>query len=121
MCEKTDVNITSREGVTVIVFEAGSIGSAEKITVTSELIYDYIEKNKPRQLIVDFGKVKFFSSQVLGVLLNIRSRMKEYGGQVVISGINPQLYRVFRITNINRLFKFFADVAGAVSEINKYE
>jgi len=119
MCGKTGMDIISREGTAAVVFEEGSIGDAEKIKAVGKLIYDYIEKNKPKVLIADFGKVKFFSSQVLGVLLNIRLKMKEYEGRVVMSGINPQLYRIFRITNINKLFSFFDNVEDAVNEISK--
>jgi anti-sigma B factor antagonist len=118
MKEKTEIKVDIQEGIPVIVFEEDSTDSAEKITATGEQIYNYIEKNKPAIIIVNFGKVKFFSSQVLGVLLNIRSVMKEYGAEVVISGINPQLYRVFRITNINKLFRFFENVPAAAREIN---
>jgi len=58
--------------------------------------------------------VKFFTSQVLGVLLDVRGKVGGYGGEVKVSGINPQLYRVFRITNLNALFEFYPDVEAAL-------
>jgi anti-sigma B factor antagonist len=69
-------------------------------------------------VVVDFEGVKFFSSAVLGLLLDIRAKLKTYDGEVVISAINPQLYRVFKITHLDRIFKFFPDKENAVGAVN---
>jgi len=49
------------------------------------------------------------------MLLNIRTKLKELEGEVVISGIEPQLYRIFKITNLDKIFKFFSDKESAIS------
>jgi anti-anti-sigma regulatory factor len=36
---------------------------------------------------------------------------------VVISGINPNLTRVFRITNLDKVFKFYPDVESALKAL----
>jgi anti-anti-sigma factor len=61
--------------------------------------------------------VKFFSSQVLGLLLAMRTRLSSYGGQVIISAINPQLHRVFKITNLDQVFRFFPDAESAIDSL----
>jgi anti-anti-sigma factor len=60
--------------------------------------------------------VRFFSSQVLGLLLDMRSRTQPFEGEVVISAINPQLHRIFRITNLDKIFRFFPDKISAVND-----
>ena len=67
-----------------------------------------------KEMVIDFENVKFFSSAVLGLLLDIRAKLKTYEGEVVISGINPQLYRVFKITNLDKIFRFFPDKQSAI-------
>jgi len=62
--------------------------------------------------------VKFFSSQILGMLLDMRSKLSVNNGEVLISAINPQLHRVFRITNLDKIFRFFPDVESAVNTTN---
>ena len=114
MDDKVNVEITSEGNAAVVAFEATSISDVEGITAVAEQIREFIEKNHPEKIIFDFGKVKFFSSQVLGVLLENRARLEEYNGEVVISAINPQLYRVFRITNLDKIFRFFPDKEAAV-------
>jgi anti-anti-sigma factor len=104
--------------VAVITFNVASISSAESIAAAAERIKNFIEENHPDRIVFDFEKVKFFSSQVLGLLLDIRARMEAANGQVVISAIDPSLHKVFRITNLDRIFKFFADKKNAVEAMS---
>ncbi|UCE98576.1 MAG: STAS domain-containing protein [Planctomycetota bacterium] len=116
----TKVNIeTTREGkVTLVVFKAASISNVDEIAAICNKIKEFIEESRPNKMVVDFQKVKFFSSQVLAVLLDIRAKLKAYDGEVVISAINPQLHRIFKITNLDKLFKFFPDRESAIRVIS---
>ena len=116
--KKTSVEITSERKVAVVVFKAVSISDMEAIAAASKQINEFIEKNHPNGLVFDFGEVKFFSSRVLGLLLGIRAKLKTYDGEVVISAINPQLHRVFKITNLDKIFRFFPDKQSAVNAVS---
>ena len=118
MEEKKGVEITTRAGTSVVSFQAASISDVEEINAIYSKIDDFVEKNKPMRLIFDFKQVKFFSSQVLGMLLNMRNKLMPNNGEVLISSINPQLHRVFRITNLDKIFRFFPNVESAVNTIN---
>jgi anti-anti-sigma factor len=118
MTEEVGVEITGEGGVTVVAFRATAISGVEGIRTAAEQIQESIEENHPRSLIFDFERVKFFSSQVLGLLLDIRAKLKTYDGEVVISAIDPQLHRVFRITNLDKVFRFFPDRESAVREVS---
>jgi len=112
------VEITSEGHAAVAAFKATSISNAEGIAAASTQIKEFIEVNRPGGIVFDFERVKFFSSQVLGLLLDIRAKMETYNGEVVISAINPQLHRVFKITNLDKIFRFFSDKESAVKAIN---
>ena len=90
----------------------------ERIATASKHIKDFVDENQPIRLIFDFSRVKFFSSLVLGVLLEIRSKLASYNGEVVISAISPQLHKVFKITNLDKIFTFFPDKEAAVSAVS---
>jgi len=117
MDEKVGVEITSEEHIAIIAFKATSISCVEKIAAAATEIEEFIEQNRPKRVIFDFGGVKFFSSQVLGLLLNIRDQVQKDEGEVVISAINPQLHRVFKITSLEKVFRFFPDKESAVKAI----
>lgn len=112
-----DLDITKEGAIAVVAFKSGCISDVEGISAAGSRIRDFIEKDKPKKLVFDFAEVRFFSSQVLGVLLDVRGRLQKDDGRVVISGINPQLHRVFKITNLDKIFEFFDDKAGAVNSM----
>ncbi|MEN6383574.1 MAG: STAS domain-containing protein [Phycisphaerales bacterium] len=116
----TDCNITKItkiENVTTISFNVASLTSGADMDTVTKQISDLITSQKPKNLIVDFTGVKFFSSQTLGILIDARKKMSALKAKMVISGINPQLHRVFKITNLDKLFSFYPDVQTAVSDL----
>lgn len=114
MDEDVSVEITGDGDAVVASFNATSISGAQGIKSASRQIRDFIDENHPRKIVFDFARVKFFSSQVLGLLVEVRAELQTYNGVVVISGIDPQLHRVFKITNLDKMFKFFPDKDSAV-------
>lgn len=117
MDEKINAEITKENGVTVVAFKMASISNFEGITTVSDHIKEYIDHNHPNNLVFDFEGVKFFSSQVLGLLLEVRAKLETYNGKVVISAINPRLHRVFKITNLDKIFTFFPNKESAIRAV----
>ena len=118
MDEKVGVEITADGRVVVVAFKSISISNVEGITAVAKQIKEFIEENHPNGVVFDFERVKFFSSPVLGMLLDIRAKLETYNGEVVISAINPQLHRIFKITNLDKIFKFFPDRKIAVKAVS---
>lgn len=114
MTEKIDLEINQHADTTVVIFKTAAISDVEMINAVSSRIKGYIKEKQPQKIIFDFGDVKFFSSKLLGLLLDIRARLRSYDGRVILSSINPQLYRVFKITNLDRIFSFFPDKQSAI-------
>ena len=118
MAEEMGVDVKNESGAAVVAFKSASVSEVEVISAASKQIKNFIDENKPKKMIFDFESVKFFSSQVLGLLLDIRAQLKPNNGEVVISAINPQLHRVFKITNLDKVFRFFPDKKSAFQAMN---
>ncbi|MDD5326528.1 MAG: STAS domain-containing protein [Phycisphaerae bacterium] len=116
--KKVNVEITSKGNATIVAFKTASISNVEEIASISRQIKQFIEEKKPKEVVIDFEQVRFFSSAVLGLLLDIRAKLKIYDGKIAISAINPQLYRVFKITHLDRIFEFFPDKDNAAKAVN---
>jgi anti-sigma B factor antagonist len=101
-----------------VAFKSASVSDVNAIAAASKQLKEFIDRNQPNKLIFDFVSVKFFSSQVLGLLLDIRAKLETYNGEVVISAINPQLHRVFKITNLDKVFRFFPDKESAIQAVS---
>lgn len=119
MDEKASIEIQMKQKTGIVAFKSPSISDVEQIAGISREVSEFIDSNHPSRLIFDFERVKFFSSQVLGLLLDIRSKLAADNGEVLISAIDPQLHRVFKITNLDKIFRFFQDKESALKTTGK--
>lgn len=111
------LNIQNEGDIVIVSFTSPSISSISGLDEIATQLRDYVSQNKPKKVIVDFEGVKFFSSQVLGLLVDLWQRLKDFGGKLAISAIDPQLNRVFKITNLDRIFEFYPDKAAAIKAL----
>lgn len=63
-----------------------------------------IEGKAAPKLIIDFGNVRHLSSAALGVLITVNNRSKESGGQMCLANIAPEIFQIFKITKLDRIF-----------------
>jgi anti-anti-sigma factor len=115
MDTKTSLDIATEGNAAVASFKSPCISDVTEITNASAQLRQYIETNHPHKMVFDFHGVKFFSSQVLGLLLEARARLESHRGQVVITSLSPQLERVFKITNLDKIFCFYPDKTAALT------
>jgi len=115
MGEEIIGHISGEGDAAIVTFSKSSVSNVQDISALAEHIAGYVETNHPRLVVFDFKNVKFFSSQVLGLLLETRAAIASYDGRVFISAINPQLHRVFKITNLDQVFLFFPDMESALN------
>ncbi len=100
------VCITEDGEATLITFPNPCVSDADLIARAAQEIKQHIDTHRPQQMIFDFDRVKFFSSQVLGLILEARAWLKTWNGHVMISAIDPKQHRVFRITRLDDILTF---------------
>lgn len=113
------LQIETAEGIVVVGLVPSSILGVEMQEVITQQLRELVNSAVTTKLLIDFSNVSFFSSQMLGLLVDLWRRLKETGGQLAICGINPQLTRVFRITHLDKLFTFYPDRRTALS-VNQF-
>lgn len=69
----------------------------------SEALIDRWSIARGRNVIVDLAHVQFHGSIVLGLLINIRTRTRAGGGEMIVVGASPELVHVCRTANLDRL------------------
>ena len=112
------IRIQQQGAAAVITFQQPCISDTEGLVRASQDLQSFITAHNPHWMVFDFADVKFFSSQVLGVILETWARLQSRQGCILISSIDPQLHRVFRITNLDRIFEFFPDRSSALASIS---
>ena len=107
--------IQSFRDVTVVNFTDASILDTVQVQQIGEELYELIDDKAIRKLILDFSNVKFLSSSALGVLITLRKKSDEIKGKVLLCGMKPDLRKIFKITNLEKLFDFYENEERALN------
>jgi len=70
---------------------------------------ELIEK-KNADIILDCSSLDYIDSTAIGSLVAILKSVKAYGGKVALKGLKPNLMKIFRITNLNKVFEIEGDI-----------
>ena len=66
------------------------------------------------KLLISFKNVEHLSSAALGMLITLNKKVSEQHGALKLSDISPQIYEVFKITQLNKLFSIHATAGEAL-------
>ena len=53
---------------------------------------------------MNFGNVEYLSSAALGKRITLNKKLQAVGGGLILCNIDPQIYEVFEITKLNKVF-----------------
>jgi anti-sigma B factor antagonist len=101
--------------VTVVRFRDHKIVEDINIQQLGQEMFRLIEVDGRDKLLLNFSAVDFLSSAALGKLITLDKKMKAHGGALKLSNIRPEIYEVFAITKLNRLFDIKDDEADALA------
>lgn len=107
MPEQGQLTIQSINAVALVTFQDQSILDPLQVQDIGDKLRHMVEDEDRQRVILDFHKVKILSSQMLGVLIGLLKRIRGVDGRIVICGMKPELHKVFRITNLDKLFTFY--------------
>ena len=102
----SDLVVSEVQGVTVVSFRNPSILDSAAVEKIGDELYAMVEQQAKRKILLDFAQVRFLSSQMLGVLLAMHQKSGQIKGKVVIAGLQPKLFEVFKIMNLHKLLQF---------------
>ncbi len=69
-----------------------------------------------KKLILDFTKMSYFPSRLLGVLLDINRAIESHGGKMRLCGIQPMAMDVLRFMRLDTVLKFDKDVMESITK-----
>jgi len=101
--------------VTVIRFLDHKIIEDINIQELGQEMFHMVEVDGCNKMLLNFSSVDFLSSAALGKLITLDKKMKAHGGVLKLSNIRPEIYEVFAITKLNRLFDIHDEEADALA------
>lgn len=103
----------SRDGILVIAVGDPRLVEDSVLEKLTGDVLELIDKSDEERVILDFSRVEFMSSSMLGKLVKINKRCKEYKTKLKIAGLSPDIKQVFKITKLDKVFDIQGDVAAA--------
>ena len=80
-------------------------------------LFRLIGDRKELDLLLDFSNIEFMSSAMLGLLGQTHRKVNLLKGRLKMCSITPQIYEVFKLTNLNKLFAIHKDAAEALAKL----
>ena len=101
--------------VTVVRFVDRKILDEANIQELGQELFRLVEQDGKSTLLLNFANVEFLSSSALGKLITLDRKVKSRSGRLKLSNIRPEIYEVFAITKLNKLFDIKEDEADALA------
>jgi anti-anti-sigma factor len=81
-----------------------SMDSEEFDRLNEQMLHVFGSQPKARW-VLDLTGLNYMGSSALGLMVNIRQRIKQGGGQLVLCGLSQRLQHIFQTCCMERLFK----------------
>ena len=115
MATQRHLHVSEAGDVTVVRFVDRKILDEANIQELGQELFDLVEQEQRSKLLLNFSTVEFLSSAALGKLITLDKKMKAHRGKLRLSNIRPEIYEVFAITQLNKLFDIKDDEADALA------
>lgn len=99
------LRVEEKDGITQIEFVDRNILDEANIQQIGEEISRIIDSQPEPRVLISFDNVDHLSSAALGTLITINNKIRNKDGQLRLANIDQQIYEVFVITKLNKLFQ----------------
>ncbi len=100
-------------GGSIVEFSDRKILDELCILEIQEELSRLVDTKSGGNLLLSFNNVEHLSSAALGMLITLRKKVEEKSGKLKLSDINPQIYEVFKITRLNKVFDIHPSIDKA--------
>ena len=115
MARQQRLDVSEVGDVTVVHFRDQRIIEDLGIQEMGQELFHLVETEGRNKLVLNFSSVGFLSSAALGKLITLDKKVKTRGGVLKLCGIRPEIYEVFAITRLDRLFDIKEDESEALA------
>ena len=114
MSNRNRIDVSDVGEVSVVQFRDRKILDESNIQEMGRELFELVEQKRAK-ILLNFMNVEFLSSAALGKLITLDKKLKAAKGQLKLSNIRPEIYEVFAITRLNKLFDIHDDEADALA------
>ncbi len=90
--------------VTVVNFTDKKILDEQNIQIIGDNLFKLVDELGRKNILLNFSNVEYLSSAALGKLISLNRKVNNVSGKLILCCISPQIFEVFEITRLNRVF-----------------
>lgn len=104
MGQQSKIRIEHSLDETFVTIEESKLLDDESIKEMQAVLLDVVNSGKHNKMVLNFSEVEFLSSSFLGTLVKMHKSMQEKGGTLTLLNIDPRIMKVFKITQLDKIF-----------------
>ena len=109
------IDVSKVGDVTVVRFNDRKILDEAKIIQFGTELFSLVDLDNRKSILLNFDGVEFLSSAALGKLITLDRKVKSHKGRLKMSNIRREIYDVFLVTKLNKVFDIHDGEAEALS------
>lgn len=115
MAQFNRLKVSKSNDVTVVTFADSKIIDDTEIQELGQELVALVEQDSHKKIVLNFGRVEFLSSAALGKLISFEKKVRQQKAELILTNIRPEIYEVFAITKLTKLFTIKDDEADALA------
>lgn len=115
MAAKQRIDVSESAAISVVRFKDHKIIDPEAIQQLGEELFALVEEEEREKIVLNFSGVEFLSSAALGKLITFDKKAKRLGAKLILTNISAEIFQVFAITNLDKLFEIKDSEADALA------
>ena len=88
---------------TLVQFQTESLMSTPDLERIGQSLNRLVDEEKRQSVLLDFSKVRYLSSQAIGMIISLHKKLSQSRGSLELLGVNTQLLQLLKITKLDRL------------------
>lgn len=108
------IEVDEVSDVAVVRFVDKRILDEQNIQTIGEQLFSLVDDDGKKKILLNFENVEYLSSAALGKLITLNKKVKGTSGQLKMCNIKAEIYEVFEITKLNKVFPIYEDEEAAL-------
>lgn len=114
------LEVEDRGEITIVNFVDKKILDEQNIQRIGEDLISLVDELKRTKILLNFKNVEYLAANALGKLITLNKKVQQVCGKLVLCCINDDIYEVFEIIKLNRLFTIAKDEDAALAEFGPH-
>lgn len=111
--------IQSYDGIVLVHVNKDRLLDAPVITAISVELMALLDRYPKPSIVLDLSSVAYLSSAMVGKLIALYKGVIGAKGRMAIAGVRPDLMALFKITQIDKLIRFYPDAQQVILEYKR--